>query len=142
MKKQITLAAAALTLTAAAFAVRTPAADAAPVQQTHVVRMIKEGDVPRFEPANITIKAGDSVRWVNTSGGPHNVSFDKVKTPDEAEPVLMRNMPNQIDELWGPLMAEPNATYTISTVGLKPGRYEYFCLPHMANQMKGTITIQ
>ena len=53
-------------------------------------------------------------------------------------------MANQIDELWGPLMNEPNAAYTISFAGVRPGRYAIFCVPHMydknGNVVGTTIT--
>ena len=51
-------------------------------------------------------------------------------------------MPGQIQELWGPLMTEANGTYTVSFTGVRPGSYEFFCMPHMAMGMRGTITVQ
>ena len=37
--------------------------------------------VQAFEPATITIKAGESVTWVNNAGFPHNVMFDEDDVP-------------------------------------------------------------
>jgi plastocyanin len=44
--------------------------------------------------------------------------------------------------LSGPLITEPNATYTISFGGIKPGAYDYHCTPHLSFGMTGTITVQ
>jgi plastocyanin len=143
MRKKI-----ALTLAACAVALGTLAAraelDAAAPPTTHDVRMVMEGTSARFEPAALTIKAGDRVRFLNVSGGPHNVSFDPAKVPDDVERVLSAAMPNQIQgqPLWGPLMMGANEAYTISFAGVKAGRYEIFCMPHMAMGMKGTITVE
>jgi len=34
-----------------------------------------------FEPANVTIKSGESVKFVNNAGFPHNVVFDEDAVP-------------------------------------------------------------
>lgn len=34
-----------------------------------------------FEPSNVTIKAGESVTWVNNAGFPHNIVFDEDEIP-------------------------------------------------------------
>jgi plastocyanin len=96
----------------------------------------------RFEPANVTVKAGDAIKFVNVSGGPHNAAFTPDEIPDDVEAVLSKNMPNQMAALAGPLMVNPNEEYTISFAGVKPGAYNYFCSPHVAMNMKGVITVQ
>jgi len=138
MKRIIILAAASLLTVPVAIR----AAAAAPPPTTHDVRMVQDGSAYKFEPASLTIRAGDRVRFINVSGGPHNVSFDPAQVPDDVERVLSAAMPNQIQALWGPLMTEANAAYTISFAGVKPGRYEFFCMPHMAMGMRGAITVQ
>lgn len=127
----------ALALAAAPFAVRAAAPPA-----THEVRMIMEGTHARFEPASLTIRAGDRVRFINATGGPHNVSFDPAQLPDDVKRALSAGMPAQIQPLWGPLVTEANGAYTVTFAGVKPGRYEFFCMPHMAMGMKGTVTVQ
>ena len=123
---------------------RGPAAPAAAsvAAATHEVRMVFEGGSARFEPATLTIRAGDVVRFVNAAGGPHNVSFDPASVPDGAERVLSAAMPGQIQPLVGPLVTEPNGVYTISFAGMAPGRYEFYCLPHRAMGMTGTIVVE
>lgn len=70
-----------------------------------------------FEPANLTINAGDSVEFINEDGAPHtataeNGSFDT-----------------------GNLRRGQAATLTFSAAGT----YSYFCAVHP--RMKGSITV-
>ena len=116
----------------------------------HKVNMVLENGQYKFVPAEITVKAGDAIDFINVSGGPHNVAFNPANVPADVQKQLDANMPNAIGSmtkmgtLSGPLMTEtngPNATYTISFAGIKPGQYPYHCTPHEALGMKGTITV-
>lgn len=123
----------------------TPAAGApAPITgKTVEVKMIGDDKGYRFDPANITIKQGDGIKFIMASGGPHNVAFDPATIPAAAKTVLAANMgPNQIAELSGPLVSAPNEAYTISFANVPPGKYDFHCTPHLAMGMKGTITVQ
>jgi plastocyanin len=120
-------------------AVRAPAAELVPT--THEVRMVLENDEYRFEPAELTINQGESVRFVMVSGAPHNVAFDPEQIPAAVRPRLTANMPNQMSPLAGPLLVETGDSYVISFAGVPPGTYAYFCMPHIAMDMKGTITV-
>lgn len=118
-------------------------ATAAPVTgKTHEVRMLLDGQTYKFDPANLTIKQGDGIKWVMVSGGPHNVAFDPAKIPDDVEKVLTANMPNQQAPLSGPYLTQPNESYTVSFAGVKPGTYDYVCTPHIMMGMTGKITVQ
>lgn len=111
--------------------------------QTVEIRMLgDDGQAYRFEPADVTIKPGDAVKFVMVSGGPHNISFDPATVPPESKAQLDANMDQKISELSSPLLMNPNETYTISFGGIKPGKYEYHCTPHLATGMTGTITVQ
>lgn len=109
---------------------------------THEVRMVGDDKGYRFEPNAITIKAGDGIRFVNITGGPHNVAADPAKIPDDVEAVLSANMPNQMSPLNGPLLMNPNEAYIVSFAGIKPGTYELNCTPHLANNMIIKVTVQ
>ena len=148
MKTRIMAGATAAVLALAAFTPRASVRAATP-PTVHEVRMVMTGNTARYEPAVLTINAGDEVRFVNVSGGPHNVAFDRATIPADVKPVLSSHMANQIDELWGPLMSTPGATYTVSFAGVRAGRYAYFCVPHMYDKngnvttgMKGTIVVR
>ena len=130
----------------AAAAATTPATTtgaAAPITgTTHEVKMIGDEKGYRFEPANLTIKAGDGVKWEMVSGGPHNVAFDPAKVPADSKSQLMANMPNQMSELSSPMFMNPGEAYTISFANVKPGKYDYVCTPHLAMGMVGSITVE
>jgi plastocyanin len=108
----------------------------------HEVRMLSDGKSFSFVPASLTIKPGDQVKFVNVSGGPHNVAFDPAKVADPAEAKLMAAMKDQIAPLAGPLMAGENESYLVSFEGVPAGKYEYFCLPHVSLAMTGVITVE
>jgi plastocyanin len=109
---------------------------------THEVKMIGDAKGYRFEPANITVKAGDGIKFTNVSGGPHNFALDETTVPAAAKAQLSANMPNQMAELSGPLLTTPNETYTVSFANVPAGTYNFHCTPHLAMGMKGVITVQ
>jgi plastocyanin len=121
----------------------TGSATMAPISgKTVEVKMVGDEKGYRFEPADITVKQGDGIKFVMVSGGPHNAAFDPATVPAAAKAQLTANMPNQMAELSGPLLVNPNEAYTISFANVPPGKYDYHCTPHLAMGMKGTITVQ
>jgi plastocyanin len=123
-----------------ATAATSPAA-AAPVTGTmHEVKMLGDEKGYRYEPVDIRIKAGDGIKWVFVSGGPHNVAFQNVAA--DARAALSANMPNQMSDLSSPMMLNPGEEYRVSFAGVKAGKYDYICTPHIANNMRGSVTVQ
>jgi plastocyanin len=119
-----------------------PAAAPAAGGATHDVNMVLEGSSYKYVPDQLTIKAGDQVRFHNVSGGPHNVSFWTDSIPAGAADPLKAGMPDQMAPLEGQLITEPNAVYTVTFANTPAGDYKYYCLPHLALGMKGKITVQ
>ncbi|HEV2147514.1 MAG TPA: plastocyanin [Longimicrobiaceae bacterium] len=113
-----------------------------PAPAVHEVRMVQEGSAYRFVPAKLTVKQGDRVKFVMVSGGPHNVAFDAEKIPDPAERALAAGMPETMSPLAGPLLTKPGESYTVSFANVAPGTYPFYCMPHMAMGMRGTVTVQ
>jgi plastocyanin len=118
------------------------AAPAAGGGATHDVNMTLEGSTYKFDPSNLTIKTGDVIKFHNKTGGPHNVSFWADSIPAGASTVLTKNMPDQMAPLEGPLLTEPEGTYSVSFAGAPAGDYKFYCLPHLALGMHGKITVQ
>lgn len=133
-------AAPAATTTPAATGATSSAAMAPITGKTVEIKMIGDGTTYKFDPANVTIKQGDGVKFVMTTGGPHNIAF--VDVPAAAKAQLSANMPNQMKELTSPMMMTPNETYTVSFANVPAGSYTFHCEPHAAMGMKGTITVQ
>ena len=135
--------AAAAPAAGAAAAPAAGAAAAAPATgKTHEVKMTGDATGYKFDPANLTVKQGDAVKFIMVSGGPHNVAFQNV-TDAAAKAQLDANMPGQkMGELSGPFIMQPYEAYTISFAKVPAGKYDYICTPHAAMNMKGTITVQ
>jgi len=85
----------------------------------------------KFEPAEVTVLPGDTVRFVQTSAMPHNVEFTKTAKGSKLGPTQM-----------GPYLAAPNQSYdVVIDTRFPPGQYKYICSPHVSLGMKGTISV-
>jgi plastocyanin len=110
---------------------------------THEVKMVGDAKGYRFEPANITVKQGDGIKFTVVSGGPHNVAFDPATIPPDVKPQLDANMgTDKMGELSSNMKMNPGDAITISFGNIKPGQYPFHCVPHLALGMKGVITVQ
>lgn len=120
-----------------------PELSLAPITGTiHTINMRGDANGYYFEPRDVTIKAGDGVRFVMVSGGPHNVAFDVNALPESVAGQLLANMPNRMDLLASAMLVSSNEEYTISFGGVAAGTYAFYCSPHLSMDMKGTITVQ
>jgi plastocyanin len=107
------------------------------------VNMVGDAKGYRFEPANFTIKQGDGVKFVVVSMGPHNVAFDPATIPADVRGQLDANMgTDKMGELSSNMKMNPGDAITVSFAKIKPGQYPYHCVPHLALNMKGVITVQ
>jgi len=128
--------------TPAATPAPTGAMTAAPVTGTvHEVRMVGDAAGYRYEPANITAKPGDGIKFIMISGAPHNVAFDPATLPAGQKDQLFANMPNSVDGN-SQMFLNPNEEWTLSLGNLAPGKYPFHCTPHLAMNMRGEFTIQ
>ena len=110
---------------------------------TKTVNMVGDAKGYRFEPANITVKQGDGIKFVVVSMGPHNVAFDPATIPADQKAQLDANMgTDKMGELSSNMKMNPGDAITISFAKIKPGQYPFHCVPHLALNMKGVITVQ
>ncbi|HYL20816.1 MAG TPA: plastocyanin/azurin family copper-binding protein [Gemmatimonadales bacterium] len=138
-QKPATAQAAAATPAATA----TPAPAAEPAGSVIEVKMTGDGTTKAaFEPATLTVKAGTTVRFINVSGGPHNIAFFADSIPKGGAEALKKGMANAMSDLTGPFLTQPNDKYDISFAGAPAGTYKGYCMPHVAFNMKITIKVQ
>lgn len=110
---------------------------------THEIKMIGDDKGYRFEPANLTIKAGDAIKYVFVSMGPHNVAFDGSQLAPDVKAQLDANFgAERMAELMSNMYTEPGQGITISFANIPAGAYPYNCTPHLAMGMKGVITVE
>jgi plastocyanin len=121
----------------------TPAAEPAGGGPVVEVKMTGDGtSKAAFEPATLTIKAGTTVRFMNVSGGPHNIAFYSDSIPKGGADALKKGMANAMSDLTGPFLTQPNEKYDVSFAGAPAGTYKGYCMPHVAFGMKITIKVQ
>ena len=129
--------------TATAQTTATPPA-AAPTGPVVEVKMTGNGtNLAAFVPKALQIAAGSTVRFINVSGGPHNIAFYADSIPAGAAAVLNSGMVNRMDNLSSPFLTGPNDHYDVTfAAGAAKGVYKGFCLPHAALGMKIAITVK
>ena len=98
-----------------------PAAEAA--EGIYTIKMGTDNGQLKFEPSVVTIKQGETVKWVMNKIGPHNVIVD-------GYPDLSHNN----------MLMAAGSSYT-STFD-EPGTYSYYCAPHRGAGMGGTIIVE
>lgn len=121
-----------------------PAGDVAPAPitgTTHEVKMLGDADGFRFEPAELTVKVGDGVRFTLVSGPPHNVEFRENEIPAGAAAQLSANMDDKMSALSSNMYMNPGEGVTVSFANLPTGEYNFICTPHLPMGMKGKITV-
>ena len=101
--------------------------------ETIVVKMVhKSPSEFVFEPANITVRRGDIVRFVQTSTSPHNVEFRDVPEGTELNGSTV-----------GPYLIQMGETYdVVIDARFTTGEHAYVCTPHQFKGMVGMITVE
>lgn len=102
-------------------------------QNPYIVKMVSTADGRHFfDPAELTIRVGETVRWVNECeegiACVHSVQVYPGKIPAGAEAFDSGLLTERGQSF--------EYTFTI------PGEYEYFCLPHEPFGMKGKIIVR
>ena len=117
---------------------------AAPAGPVVEVKMTGNGSTrAAYEPNSITIAPGTTVRFINVSGGPHNIAFWSDSIPAGGAATLNAAMTNTIDNLSGPFLTQPNDTYDVSFAADAPkGTYKGYCTPHLTLGMKMAIRVE
>ncbi|HUH13092.1 MAG TPA: plastocyanin/azurin family copper-binding protein [Longimicrobiales bacterium] len=86
-----------------------------------------------FSPAHVEVRAGQTVRWVNTSPFVHTATGDPARALLPASVSLPAGA-----EPWDSGDVAPGASW--ERVFTTPGEYGYFCVPH-EGAMSGTLRV-
>lgn len=90
---------------------------------TVTVKMGSDGGQLVFEPKVVTIKVGDTVKWVNNKAFPHNIVF-------EGHAELSHKK----------LVQKPKAE--LESTFNEAGEFAYYCSPHRGAGMQGKVVVQ
>ncbi len=118
-----------LVLVVGSFAFFAPSAAA----ETYTVKMGTDKGMLAFEPSKLTIKAGDTVKFMNNKVPPHNVVFDEAKSANKD---LAKSLSHK------QLLMSPGQSFEASFEGATPGDYTFYCEPHRGAGMVGKITVE
>lgn len=95
-----------------------------------------------FVPDRLTIQAGQMVTWVNDSTQMHTVTAYQDSLPAGAAYFASGDLPSERaarDELSAGLIG-PGESFSVTFD--VPGTYRYFCIPHEAQGMTGTVVVE
>lgn len=126
------LAVLTMVLIASSFTLFTPSAAA----ETYKVKLGSDKGMLVFDPPKLTVKAGDTVEWVNNKVPPHNVVFDAAKNPAKSADIAKSLSHKQL------LMSPGQQVKTTFPVDAPAGDYSYYCEPHRGAGMIGKITVE
>jgi plastocyanin len=128
--KRLWATVAAVLLVVGSFAVAAAPAEAATVS----IKMGSDAGMLVFEPANVTIKPGDTVQFTINKVPPHNVIFNPKLVPG-ADKALAKSLSH-------PKMGMDGQAFDVTFPKDAPaGDYSFFCAPHQGAGMAGKITV-
>lgn len=111
------------------------------VTRTIEVRM---SDDMRFHPEKISVKRGETVRFVVRNDGnvPHEFMLGEIKALQEHAEVMRRH-PTMVHDEPNAITVEPKETGELVWKFTKSGRVDFACLipGHFENGMKGDIRV-
>jgi plastocyanin len=94
--------------------------------ETYTVKMGSDNGLLVFEPAKLSVKAGDTVEWIVNKSAPHNVVFDggaKSLSHSQLE------------------MAAGSKFELKIPSDIAAGDYNFYCEPHRGAGMVGTLSV-
>ena len=116
----------------------------AEAQATHVVRLITntKNQVYRFEPAQVVAAPNDVIVFQVVSGSPHSVVFEGEGMSAGVRGAFNNALTGRSGDLSSPLLTAAGSSYRLVVPQVPPGTYRFYCLPHRAYDMRGSLTIK
>jgi plastocyanin len=102
-------------------------------QSPIVVKMADKA--PFYTPDKLTIKSGDTVKWVNDGQTVHDVSTNAANAQNPKDTSMPKGA-QAFDSGFIPPGGDFSHTFTV------PGTYKYFCLPHEKEGMVGFVIVK
>jgi plastocyanin len=130
--RRIGLAVLTMVLVFSSFVVFAPAASA----ESHTIKLGSDKGMLAFEPAKVTIKAGDTIKWINNKVPPHNVVFDGAKNAAKSSDFAKALSHKQL------MMNPGQVTETTFPADAPAGEYTFYCEPHRGAGMVGKIIVE
>ena len=104
--------------------------------ETYTIKMGTDKGLLQFEPKSVTIKPGDTVKWVMNKVPPHNAVFDAPKIPG-ADKALAKQLSHE------KLTFSPGESFETTFPADTPsGTYPFYCQPHRGAGMAGKVIVQ
>lgn len=115
----------------------------AEAQRVHEIRLEAnpEKEIFRFSPERVTARPGDVLLFRTVSGTTHSIFFEGGGLSGPAHEALNGALSRRSGDLSSPLLTPNGTEYRITVPALPAGRYEFFCLPHRAYDMRGALEI-
>ncbi|MBD2663394.1 plastocyanin [Richelia sinica FACHB-800] len=130
--KRFGLAVLTVLLVISSFAIVAPTAAA----ETYTVKLGTDQGMLGFQPKKLTVKPGDTIKWVNNKVPPHNVVFDAALNPAKSADLAKSLSHKKL------LMNPGQSQETVIPADAAPGDYTFYCEPHRGAGMVGKITVQ
>lgn len=111
-----------------------------PEDADHVVEMTAVA----YEPADLTVSQGDTVAWVHDEGEAHSVTAYEVGIPDDAAYWASGGFESRsaAETGWKEGSGAVQSGHAYVHTFESPGTHEYFCIPHEAAGMVGSVTVE
>lgn len=101
--------------------------------ETYTVKMGADSGMLQFVPSKITVKPGDSIKFVNNKLPPHNMVIDKTKSADAGVAEKLSHKKS---------LFSPGESFEIAfTDDMPAGVYPFYCEPHRGAGMVGQIVL-
>ena len=97
-----------------------------------------------FEPATITVGAGEEVVWYNNSARAHSITAYEGGIPEDADYFATGDYDSEAaareawDGMHGAITNGQRYAHTFEV----PGTYNYFCIPHERGGMVGQVVVE
>ena len=96
----------------------------------------------RYAPSSITVSVGEPVVFVNDSDEVHTVTAEQDSLPEGGSYFSSGGFDNEDAARSSPSDGFILEGETFEVEFDAPGTYEYFCIPHEAAGMRGTIIVE